>query len=95
MALPVDDVNALWDRRIDIDQYRDMVTATFDVLWSDGAANGRVLVLHLHPWLIGQPFRIGALDAALGHMVRHREVWTATGAEIIDWYRRRRPGASP
>ena len=92
IALPVDDVNALWDRRIDIDQYRDMLKTTFDTLWTDGATNGRVLVLHLHPWLIGQPFRIGALDAALGHMMRHRQVRTGTGAEIIEWYRRIRHG---
>jgi hypothetical protein len=70
-----------------------MLKATFDTLWSEGATNGRVLVLHLHPWLIGQPFRIGALDAALGHVRRHREVWTATGSEIIEWYRRHGAGA--
>ena len=67
--LPVDDVNALWDRRIDIDRYGDMIKETFETLYDEGATNGRLLVLHLHPWLIGQPFRIGCLDAALGHIV--------------------------
>ena len=33
-----------------------------------GATSGRLLVLHLHPWLIGQPFRIGSLDAAPGRI---------------------------
>jgi allantoinase len=50
-------------------------------------------VLHLHPWLMGQPFRIGCLDEALGHIMRHQGVWAATGAEIIDWYRGHRPVA--
>jgi peptidoglycan/xylan/chitin deacetylase (PgdA/CDA1 family) len=36
------------------------------------AQTGRLLVLNLHPWLIGQPFQIGYLDAALGAMVRHQ-----------------------
>jgi allantoinase len=93
VALPVDDVNALWDRRIDIDRYKEMIQETFDTLHSEGATNARLLVLHLHPWLIGQPFRIGYLDQALGHIVQRQGVWTATGSEIIDWYRGHRPGA--
>jgi allantoinase len=50
-------------------------------------------VLHLHPWLIGQPFRIRCLDEALGHILRPQGVWAATGSEIIDWYRSHRPVA--
>jgi len=91
IALPVDDVNALWDRRIDIDRYREMIEETFETLYREGANNGRLLVLHLHPWLIGQPFRIACLDQALGHIMRRQGVWAATGAEIIDWYGRHRP----
>jgi peptidoglycan/xylan/chitin deacetylase (PgdA/CDA1 family) len=91
IALPLDDVNALWDRRIDIDRYGEMIQESFETLYEEGAANGRLLALHLHPWLIGQPFRIGTLDAALGHIMQRPGVWAATGAEIIDWYRRQRP----
>jgi hypothetical protein len=71
ITLPLDGVNALWDRR---------TGETFETLHRDGATTGRLLVLHLHPWLIGQPFRIGCLDDAL----RRQGV---TGTEIIDWYR--------
>jgi hypothetical protein len=42
---------------------------------------------------VGQPFRIGYLDAALGEMVRRQGVWAATGAEVIEWYRRHPPAA--
>ena len=35
---------------------------------------------------------LGYLDDALGHMVRRRGVWAATGSQIIDWYRSHRPG---
>jgi peptidoglycan/xylan/chitin deacetylase (PgdA/CDA1 family) len=93
MVLPIDDVNALWDRRIDIDRYGQMIKETFDTLYDEGATNGRLLVLHLHPWLIGQPFRIGCLDQALGHIMQRQGVWAATGSEIIDWYRSNRPSA--
>jgi hypothetical protein len=52
-----------------------------------------VLTLHLHPWLIGQPFRIGYLDSALAHMVRRQGVWAANGSDIVQWYRQHRPTA--
>ena len=94
-ALPImwelDDVSALADRKVTIDRYRDMLTEAFDALYEDGAVNGRVLTLHLHPWLIGQPFRIGYLDSALAHMVRRQGVWAARGSGIVDWYRQNRP----
>jgi len=31
----------------------------FDGLYADGATTGRLMVLHLHPWIMGQPWRIG------------------------------------
>jgi peptidoglycan/xylan/chitin deacetylase (PgdA/CDA1 family) len=93
IALPLDDINALWDRRLDLDRYRRMIEETFDTLYAEGASNGRLLVLHLHPWLIGQPSRIGALEAALRTIMQRSGVWAATGGEIIDWYRAQRPSA--
>src|SRR5687767_11748587 len=87
VSFPLDDINALWDRHIDIDGYETMIRETFETLYREGADNGRLLVLTLHPFLIGQPFRIGCLDAALDRIAKHDGVWAATGAEIIEWYR--------
>ena len=50
----------------------------------DGVA---LLTINRHPWLVGQPFRIGYLEDALGYMMGHDGVWAASGSEIIDWYR--------
>ena len=68
-----------------------MLKEGFDTLYQDGAENGRLLVLNLHPWLIGQPFRIRYLHRALDYMTRREGVWTATGSEIVDWYRSNPP----
>ena len=43
----------------------------FDGLYADGAMTGRLMVLHLHPWIIGQPWRIRHLDEVLGHICAH------------------------
>jgi allantoinase len=73
-SLGVNEVNLLW---------RDW----FDGLYADGAANGRLMVLHLHPWIMGQPWRIRHLDEVLGHICAYQGVWQATGGEIIDWFK--------
>ena len=92
VALPImlsmDDVNVLWERRVPIDRYPKMVKQGFDTMYRDGAQIRRLLVLNLHPWLIGQPFRIGYLDDALRGVMRRRKVWAATGSEIAEWYLR-------
>lgn len=64
-----------------------MVKEAFETLYHDGAANGRVLTLSLHPWLIGQPRRIRSLDLA-GFNCRREGVWKTTGGKIADWYLR-------
>ena len=93
VMLELDDVNALAERHVEIQRYGQLLKESFDNVYLDGARNGRSLVLNLHPWLIGQPFRIGYLDDALGHMMAHQGVWAASGSEIIDWYRRNPPAA--
>ena len=95
VALPVmlelDDINALWDRRVPVDRYAELLKESFETMYRDGEHGGRLMVLNLHPWLIGQPFRIGCLSEALGDITRHQGVWSATGSEVVDWYRRNAP----
>ncbi|MEC9070736.1 MAG: polysaccharide deacetylase, partial [Myxococcota bacterium] len=44
---------------------------------------GRILALSIHPWLMGQPHRIGKLDALLKSITAHDDVWCATASEVI------------
>ena len=67
--LELDDINALSNRGVTVIRYRELLKDAFDTLYRDGEQNGRLMVLNLHPWLIGQPFRIGYLDDALSHML--------------------------
>ena len=59
-----------------------MIRRQFDTLWREGETQARVIGIALHPYLIGLPHRIGALDSALDYICRHDGVWLATGAEI-------------
>jgi peptidoglycan/xylan/chitin deacetylase (PgdA/CDA1 family) len=75
-------------RGIPIDRWRDLVRESFDELHADGETTGRLLVLNVHPYLLGQAFRVRYFEEALTHIVRSPGVWLATGSEITDWYLR-------
>ncbi len=68
------------------EDYLRMVRDQFDILYEDGAQNGRVMTLPLHPFVIGPPFRINYLDKALKYICSHKKVWRATGWEVASWY---------
>ena len=52
----------------------------------DGITVPRVMAIAVHPFVTGQPHRIGALDAALEYICSHDGVWRATGWEIVQAY---------
>jgi hypothetical protein len=84
--LEMDDLFTMSTRRVTVQRYAQSIKEGFDVMYEDGAENGRLLTINLHPWLIGQPFRIGYLEEALSHIVGKDGVWSATGSEIVDWF---------
>jgi len=84
MALELDDVIAMWHRRISAKRWRQAVTEALEQLLVDGLKGGRHLVLNLHPWLIGHPHRIGYLEDVLDDVRKRDGVWIATTSEIVD-----------
>ncbi|MBI3078241.1 MAG: polysaccharide deacetylase family protein [Deltaproteobacteria bacterium] len=67
--------------------FEELCREQFDVLYEEGATNGRVMGIAIHPYIIGTPNRIRCLDHVLAYLARHEGVWFATGQEIADWYR--------
>lgn len=58
----------------------------FDTVYAEGAEQGRVMCIALHPYWVGQPHRIRAVRAALEYVLSHQGVWVARGSEIVDWF---------
>jgi peptidoglycan/xylan/chitin deacetylase (PgdA/CDA1 family) len=85
-TLQLNDKSAIEQRFATADDFRLMICDKFDVVYDEGALSGRVMAIALHPYLIGVLHRIGALNAALKHICRHRKVWKATGVEIARHY---------
>jgi len=46
--------------------------------------NGRMLSLNIHPWLMGQPHRIGYLEEVLEFLSNKEEIWHAGASQIYD-----------
>jgi allantoinase len=81
----IDDYTILINNHHSEDEFTAALCDQFDVLYREAETQGgRIMAIALHPWVIGQPYRIGALEAALAHITRHKGVWSATGAEILD-----------
>ncbi|MFI5021573.1 MAG: polysaccharide deacetylase family protein [Alphaproteobacteria bacterium] len=68
------------------EEFARMITDHFDTVYREGEAQGRVMCVALHPYMMGQPHRIRHLDKALDYIMGHEGVWQATGEEIVDWY---------
>ena len=64
-------------------EFERIIRDQFDVMYREGESSGRVFAISLHPYIIGQPHRIGALDRALDYICGHAGVWKATGSEIV------------
>ncbi len=83
--IDMDDTTILVQNHHTEGDFRDQLCDQFDLLYRESATQGgRVMAISLHPWVIGQPYRIQALEDALAHIMRHRGVWAATGSEILD-----------
>jgi allantoinase len=85
VAVDFDDVFSYWHRRIELPRWQRAVTEAIDQLLEDGKETGRVLILNLHPWMIGQPWRIGYFEALLEQIATRNGIWHTTAGEIASW----------
>jgi allantoinase len=82
----INDVRIMGFRNYSAEDYASMVKSCFDQLYEEGGESGTVLCVPLHPYVVGQPHRIGALLDILRHVTSRQDVWLATGEEIADRY---------
>ena len=91
----INDKQAFESANMTAADFQDVICRQFDTLYREGATSGRVMHIAVHPYLTGMPYRIGALDAALKYICKHKGVWKATGSEIARHYRAQLKESSP
>jgi len=79
-----DDVQMIWHRKVHPAIYRDTVLEAFRRLHADGASSGTFFGLHIHPWLMGMPHRIGMLETIIETIAAASEVWRTTAGAVTD-----------
>ena len=62
--------------------YGEIIKRQFDRLRAEGETSGTVMCVPLHPYLVGQPHRIGPFAEALRYIAGHSDAWLTTGREI-------------
>jgi allantoinase len=58
----------------------------FNELYAESAASGRIMNFGMHPHVMGQAHRIGALRDFIDYAKSHNRVWFASREEIASWY---------
>ena len=79
-----DDVQMVWHRQVSLPDYSKTVQSAFDVLYDEGKSSAAFFGIHLHPWLMGWPHRIGYVEAILERVMTKSDVWHATAGVIAD-----------
>ncbi len=66
-------------------EYAEQIQDATDYLLAEAAetGGGRLLALSVHPWVLGQPHRIGAFEAVLRYIEAQACVWSASASEIV------------
>jgi len=78
----LNDIPAIAARKDSAAQFADMIIGNFDEMLEQSKRQPLVMGIALHPYIVGQPYRLRELRRALRHIAAHRDaIWfTTTGA---------------
>lgn len=79
----LNDSSAIVGRRVGAAEFADMIVDQFDEMLAQSRDQSLVLGIALHPYIVGQPFRLRQLRRAFEHIAAKRpEVWHTTAGAI-------------
>jgi peptidoglycan/xylan/chitin deacetylase (PgdA/CDA1 family) len=82
----INDFTLLTRRGHTTNEYRDVLCEELQVLHDEGASNGRMMNVGIHPHVSGRAYRVRALREFLQFAQSLPGVWWATREEIANWY---------
>ena len=84
--LELNDFHALVQAGMAAETYVQKFKDHFDQLYEEGLHSGKVVGLPLHPYVIGLPNYIWALEEMLSYVRQHDKVWMTTSGAIAEHY---------
>ena len=81
----INDIPAIMVRRAGAAEFAAMIIDNIDEMLQQARAQPLVMGIALHPYIVGQPFRLRHLRRALAHIARQREdIWLTTAGAIAE-----------
>jgi allantoinase len=81
----LNDIPMIVGRQLDAKDFAQMIVDNFDEMLAQSKRQPLVMGIALHPYLVGQPYRLRHLRRALQHLCEHREeIWFTTPGAICD-----------
>ena len=81
----LNDIPAVMARQMDGKDFAQMIVDQFDEMLQQAQRQPLVMGIALHPYIVGQPYRLRHLRRALAHIAAHREqLWITTPGAICD-----------
>ncbi len=82
------DIPSIVARKDGAAQFADMIIDNFDEMLEQSRTQPLVMGIALHPYLVGQPYRLRHLRRALAHICAHRDdIWLTRSGEIHEYCR--------
>ena len=78
----INDIPAVMARQAGAAEFADMIVANFDEMLEQSKTLPLVMGIALHPYIVGQPFRLRYLRKALQHVLAGRRAWLCTPGAI-------------
>lgn len=83
----INDIPAIVARKDDARTFADMIIDNFDEMLEQSKGQPLVMGIALHPYIIGQPFRLRHLRRALTHVAERRsQVWITRAGDVCDCF---------
>lgn len=83
----LNDIPSIVPHRIDYREFEARIIDQFDEMMEQSRRQSLVMGISLHPYIMGQPFRLRALRRALMHIVaRERDIWLTTPGHIAEHF---------
>jgi len=84
----LNDIPMIVARQMDGRDFADMIVDNFDEMLRQSKDQPLVMGIALHPYLVGQPYRLSHLRRALRHIVKQKKAWLTTPGRIYDFVAR-------
>jgi peptidoglycan/xylan/chitin deacetylase (PgdA/CDA1 family) len=80
----LNDIPMIIARQMDARDFADMIVDNFDEMLAQAKSQPLVMGIALHPYIVGQPYRLRHLRRALQHVANAKNVWVATPGKIYE-----------